>query len=494
MKIIFHLINITFFIFISFFSAVGQVVISNATITNQSISAPNEIIVQPNSNVTATSGNESHLYIDKNIQVPVPYQSSVNYSSFTVPPIDFNLPVGTISGNGGVSPDGQASYDIPLIVPPGTRGVSPTLGISYNSSSPDGILGRGWNLRGLSAITRVPKDFYHDNKKAGIALDDLNDVYALDGVRLINTGGNIYRLENENFSLVTLSGGFFKVETKDGMTMEYGNITDSPNSQLILTNPFNSQNKPLGWYLSKAYDRYGNYILYSYNNQNGEVTIKEISYTGNSNAGILPYNSVKFYYDKRADLTTRYLLNNSLPSSLLLREIEIKCEENFMKRYLFKYGYNSQTFLNEVTEQGNDYSKLNSTFIQYGGNFIPLPVSITTPSGLVTSADYVAGDFNADGKSDLLAFTFNALFSNGTRNYTGWELYLNLNNGASFNHIPNSSLPALPSNFFPYSLTDFLNESSYTPPSPIGMQTADFNCDGKDDILIANTFGGVTTY
>lgn len=544
---------------------------------------------------TNPTANEIHLFIDPSIQLDANYQlNGVNYPSYN-PSFDYSLPVGTIKGTAGVTPTGQATYDIPIQVPPGTRGMAPSIGITYNSAAPDGIMGRGWNLKGISVINRIPKDIYHDGSCAGITLDP-SDAFSLDGTRLIEKQQNEYKLENDNFSKITydVSGNFFKVETKDGMTMEFGNTS---NSRLILAN----QNVCYAWYLNKVYDKYNNYIYYNYYNSNHEVAIKEINYIG---------NAVKFYYDKREDKCTRYLLNNPIPSTLILRQIKVACEAKYMKSYDFKYGFNSQTFLNEIIESGSDNTKINATVIKYGSTDPPPPpfsltkifnflcqsgscdnnntdhceqqsspytfkndaivhfellysdntsgncpdpqalaqiidinnngsileskvnqttsfdmsfkagdkiqalistqnmcvyslsatiteavgnsLSISTPVttggvSLVKNADYVSGDFNGDGKSDLLAFVISNFTSWGSRVYSGWELYINQDDGTTFTKY--SNLPTLPSNYSPYSLQDFFSGYS-SKPSSFGMQTADFNGDGLDDILLGEEVTG----
>ena len=76
---------------------------------------------------------------------------------------------GHIRGQFAVSPpSGAAQYSIPIWTPPGIRGVQPSLALVYNSQSPSGILGPGWSLAGLSAITRCNRTYAQDGAAAPI--------------------------------------------------------------------------------------------------------------------------------------------------------------------------------------------------------------------------------------------------------------------------------------------------------------------------------------
>ncbi|MFO0321147.1 MAG: SpvB/TcaC N-terminal domain-containing protein, partial [Bacteroidota bacterium] len=467
--------------------------------------ARDQINCLPGSRFTANASSSWTLSVDKNVIASInangnPYSG---YSINSVYTIDKNLPVGSINGNYSVN-NGQLNYNIGIPMAPGTAGFMPNLAITYNGSLSDGLLGVGWNISGISKISRATAIIfdqagYPSKATSPINLDHNDNVY-LDGNRLsgliIGSPANAptVRLENDNFTEVTeilsIPGNSsstvnsYSVLTKDGIKMEYGYTADS---KLMVTNSAGNS-VPLSYYVNKVTDKLGNYYTYEYYNVNGEVAIKEIKYTGNVIAGISPYNSIKFYYDTRQDKNTKYILGNKLNSSFILREIELFCEGVSYKRFVPKYDFlNARTHLTSITEYGADNSSLNPTKFAYDINNAlnsGILKASTIPS-LPLLADYNIADFDGDGIDDALAYCYTTDGVN--KAYTKWELYIRDN--TDFGFIKKAESP-FGSNFVPYSFYGSISNDSPENGKIIG----NFNGDNKQDMLMLKNEGINTTY
>jgi RHS repeat-associated protein len=356
------------------------------------------------------------------------YQTYLNPGSRT---LNLNLPVGATRGDLSVNSKGEALYEIPIFTSPGTAGMVPGIRLLYNSSYPDGVMGSGWIISGLSSISRVPRNFYNDTTRKGIQLTS-SDRFALDSNRLVLSSGiygadqSVYKTEVENFSRITAFGtlgngpSWFRVETKDGQTIEYGNTSDSKIEA-------NGTSTVMTWRVNKITDVYGNYISFSYNEINGESYLTEIDYTGNS-AGIQPYNSVKFFYGTRYDANNPYIGISLVPSTAILTSIRMESEGSLVREYLLKYFSDSfnRTRLNEISESGINSATLNSTIFGWDENDTTFTENDVFEPNVISR--FYFGDFNGDGRKDFIQLARKTIYQATDT----WKVYITGSDGMSF--------------------------------------------------------------
>ncbi len=323
--------------------------------------------------------------------------------------------VGEIEGNFSVSLNGSATYEVPIKMSPGTAGMQPVLSLLYSSGSGSGMLGVGWNLTGLSSITRINKVPYLDTKFDAVKLTN-SDVFAIDGNRMVLRTGtygaasSTYATELESFAKITALNqqgngpASFVVVDKNGTTTEYGATFDSKLTGI-------GDNTPLSWFANKVTDVYGNYFKYYYKQLNGEVVIDKIEYTLNANAGInAGYNEIFFEYTPKTEKNTYYIGDKQFKSTQLLRSITTKSYGSLVKKYVINYQYSFNTILSDITEVNHDGTQLKSTNFCYDdpyNNGVSQGSSQNTELYTVAN-DYnsiktvITADLNGDGFSDAL--------------------------------------------------------------------------------------------
>ena len=97
-----------------------------------------------------------------------------------LPAQNFHDTQGNIEVNGG----GQLQYTLPIALPPGVKSVAPQINLVYTSGSGNGIAGYGWNLSGITSISRMSRTIEKDGGIKGIQLDD-TDYFSFNGQRLL---------------------------------------------------------------------------------------------------------------------------------------------------------------------------------------------------------------------------------------------------------------------------------------------------------------------
>jgi len=382
--------------------------------------------------------------------------------------LNTNLSVGSIAGSHAVTPSGGASYTIPIAIPKGTANMEPSIALTYNSQSSSGIAGRGWNISGLSSITRASKTYYHNGLTEGIDLSNPSN-FSIDGSIFNLNGTNaVVPTENPSYKITpngNLGGApvWFRVEVDNGLIMEFGNTSDAR----FMTG---NASTPLIWNINKIYDQYENYIEFKYDNSDRQPRIVQILYTGNTNKGLSPYNEVNFYYNNVAsdEINEGFIAGSSIASTYILRNITTKTNGSTYREYDLGYAQSFYTLLKSITEKGRNGEEFNPTLFEYGDNATPIQSSptLTIPNSNVSSGH----DFNNDGKSDILVWNKVTIFNQDF--ITDWEAKISDGNN-NFSTYASGPVP---------SGTWLIGGSL---PLTIPGRTFDFNGDGKTDILLS---------
>jgi RHS repeat-associated protein len=297
--------------------------------------------------------------------------------------------------------------------------MEPNITITYNSEARNGIMGWGWELNAISAISRGHKTLKHDGANAAIGTGE--EAFYYDGQRLFKSTNTIVgplqrtlylpeifaQLQIEAISDVT-NGNilYWEIKSNNGNIITFGSNTNAQVSGE------NGSPQIMVWRIEKLLDPNGNYLTYKYINTDRDFRIDEIAYTGNQAQGLLPYNKVKFEYATRKDQNTTYKAGASFNLNNLLTGINVTTEGGAAYRtYTFKYAYNNQySYLVDIGLKGSDGTEINSTKFKYFDKSADVTETVTNVCGqhgpIKGQEQFTqTGDFNGDGLSDLLVAT-----------------------------------------------------------------------------------------
>lgn len=294
--------------------------------------------------------------------------------------------VGITAGQLSVSPSGAANYSIPITVPPGINGVVPQIGLAYNSQAGVGMAGYGWNIAGLSAITRIPSTKFHDGVIDPVDFD-LYDRFALDGQRLMlksgtyGSSGSVYETEQFSNTKVTFTGTYFKVEYPDGSTAYYG---QTPDSKAGITYAISSWENPQAVR-----------VLYNYNNTNNIAYINTIKYGSAGSAN--PINEIKFYYVNRSRKEQSYVGGFTFINDKIISYISVKGNNVPFRNYSLHYDLAlNYERLKKVTEKNGPASKsYNPTTFEYENEDLSTSIVRSVSDNFISDVGYQGGGIAA---------------------------------------------------------------------------------------------------
>lgn len=320
-------------------------------------------------------------------------------------------------GNIDVNGAGQLQFSLPIALPPGVKSVAPQINLVYVSGSGNGIAGYGWNISGITAITRIAKNIERDGNIKGVQLD-YSDFYQFNGQRLILKSGeygkNGAEYVTEKFSNIkiksvgAISGQlwegpeYWEVTFEDGSQAWYGFAPDSGVARTAND-----------YALVKWKDNKGNAILYKYDlftgtNQGGVLSISSIKWGGNENLNQSHFNEIKFNYINRELTETAFLKGIEFIQSKLLSHITVYTNQSQFKKYVISYtnhntGYH---FVNKITEYNANNEVSNPVSFQYNP---PITGNEETSYqyNLTNYNTKKYADFNIDGIPDYIEFVSN---------------------------------------------------------------------------------------
>ena len=432
---------------------------------NNSYVARDYILLKPGFSYTSAQGESFHAYTNPCLLFPSTDNTYARPDGTIVGDATQGAVVGKIPGELNVGASGNAAYTIPISCPPGVNGVQPNISLVYNSQSGNGIAGWGWNLGGLSMISRVPKNYYYDNEKSGIIWDKYSPL-ALDGQRLVVNGPLVsssdtieYRTENDEsnkivgYNITAWGPKYFKIFQKDGNVLEYGNCSSLASYFPVKSSSLNLPDTEfynLGWALHKITDPNHNFVEYVYATNNSlsgsysfsDTRLSSIIYGHEENGSKQIVATISFEYDVIDNMGPTYIDGMETRNRNCLKKIVVKgLDSQTLETYDLKYeperdiyhlvsikktNASGESFLPiEFTWGAHSYSQEYSSEMTLQQT--PRLKALNSEGYEISSTIKFWGDINGDGISDPVV-KFQMKNAAGNMKYL-WVMYRNGGNG-----------------------------------------------------------------
>nr|MBA3987200.1 hypothetical protein [Flavobacteriales bacterium] len=350
-------------------------------------------------------------------------------------------------------------------MPPGINNVEPDISLVYNSQSVNGLAGFGWNISGVSVISRIPASLYHDNIHGSVSFAS-TDRFALDGNRLMLKSGTygsnnaIYETEIYSNLKVTSYGvspfgsqygpAYFEILYPDGSIARYGN---NENSRTRMDFGITYWQNPQGVRVS-----------YEYLNSNNNLSIQKIKY--GTRLTQTPINEIEFIYKNRTRAEQAFISGHSFYRTNILDEIKVKGNGTGYRNYKLTHISNSlgyQRLLNFQEFSGDMSKSYNPLLFSYIDTPTGAPTLQTTTTSLgitgvnnVTSQTIV-GDWDGDGKLDFITYA-----TQDPDAYKKYWLFKDISNNSTY--FPPSETFSAP--FLNITPTNWLNHQNKHMPMP----------------------------
>lgn len=251
---------------------------------------------------------------------------------------------------------GPWSNRVPIEVPP-FRGVEPALALAYSSAAPNGIVGHGWRLTGLSMIAAK-------SATMGIAEGIASDRYFLDGAELIPCAslkpstpsclaGGDYAFLDETFLRVKRTDSGWSIWNPNGTETRYIPTGDGR------------------WAQGEIVDCHGQHVAYSYTAISGALYPASIEY-GFDTQQVARF-LINFHYEIRPDLLSKASASGLYETRQRLASISIHSDGQLVRAYNLRYDDvrtdTAGSFLQSVQQVGTD--GLQQPDLRFAGSSLP---------------------------------------------------------------------------------------------------------------------------
>ncbi|REC63441.1 type IV secretion protein Rhs [Chryseobacterium pennae] len=326
--------------------------------------------------------------------------------SQTTPPQSFH----DAKGNIEVTQAGQLQYTLAIDLPPGIKNTAPNINLVYVSGAGNGLAGYGWNISGLTSISRVGKNLEKDGVKKAVQLD-YSDYYSFNGQRLILKSGEYGK---DGAEYVTEKYSNIKIKSVGATTgqgwqgPEYWEVTFDDGSQAwygAITSGSNSARTPIDYNIVKSKDVNGNYITYKYSLENNVTVISSIEWGGNEVLNTPHINKIEFVFLTRPASETAHIKGIYFSQSKMLESVIVSTGDKQYKKYSITYKKDERSFayrfLDKITILNSNNQESNPVIFTYEN---PQPSGWVVNETLRPGEKDLTGDFDGDGNLDLLRY------------------------------------------------------------------------------------------
>ncbi|MGC4040404.1 MAG: SpvB/TcaC N-terminal domain-containing protein [Flavobacterium sp.] len=303
----------------------------------------------------------------------------------------------SIKSEMNVNDGGALTYMIPIDVLKGVSNFQPNIALGYSSQSGNGQAGWGWNIIGLSTITRGGRSNYIDGITIGPQYNN-SDPFYLDGQRLLATGATTFETEKyskikiiKDPSAVVGYGYSFTIQYTDGKVAKYKELVYGQH------------------YISVIKDAYNNEVHFNYSVANNVPQVNSISYGGTSPSTDKFF--VYFNYIDRKTVTKTYrsgalYKNTKVLSEIVVQSTYLTANSGVYRKYKLTYDYiqgNTVERLIKVQVQNETGHSLKPLTFFYNEASAAEVVKISRsntgfPYNAIGLGNVAVGDFTGTGK------------------------------------------------------------------------------------------------